>query len=177
MKLETAEALALKLMRKHGLIAKGWTFKFDNAQSRLGNTNFTKMHISLSKYMVGAATAAFVEQVILHEIAHALLPVAAKHGHVWKSFAASLGYTGERTMPNPYKPKTTTARTPQRRKPQLGINSRYMTPDLPKGTILSLPNGLDVEIVKAARSRYHAKTATGQVWTVPFGYAKTLVKI
>lgn len=176
MKLEAAEKLALKLMKKHGLLTKGWTFKFDNATSRLGNTNFTQMHISISKYMVGAATAAFVEQVILHEIAHALLPVSAKHGHTWKAFAASLGYTGERTMPNPYKPKTM-ARKPQRRNPQLGINARVMTPDLPKGTILSLPNGLDVEIVKAARSRYHAKTSTGQVWTVSFGYAKTLVKV
>lgn len=177
MKLETAETLALKLMRKHGLLAKGWTFKFDNAQSRLGNTNFTRMHISISKYMTGAATAAFVEQVILHEIAHALLPVEAKHGHHWKSFAASLGYTGARTMPNPYKPKPTTARKPQRRSTAHLRIKPLTTPDLPNGTVLALPNGHEVKIFKAARTRYHAKTAEGQVWTVSFRYAKTLVKV
>lgn len=176
MKLETAEALALKLMKKHGLIAKGWTFEFDRATKRLGCTKFGKRAITISRFMTEAATASIVEQVILHEIAHALLPVRAKHGYDWKILAATIGYSGGRTMRNPYQEKQRKT-TPQARVPQLRINASQSYPDLPNGTVLTLPNGTDVTIVKPARSRYHTVDSKGNGWTIRYGYAKTLVKV
>lgn len=179
MKLETAETLALLLMKRHGLIAKGWTFEFDRATRRLGATHPAKKKITLSRLVTEAATASIVEQVMLHEIAHALLPAHVQHGHEWKTLAAKIGYTGKRTMANPYLDKlrktTPKGRTTQNRRPQVRVISQSY-PDLAHGTVLTLPNGKDVEIFKSARSRYHAKDSNGVVWTIPFGYAKRLVK-
>lgn len=175
MQLATAEALALKLMKKHGLLAKGWTFEFDRAERRLGCTKYGRKAITISRFMTGVATAALVEQVILHEIAHALLPVGVHHGHEWEALAAKIGYTGKRLMVNPYRPKAS-RKSPKARIPRLTVASQTY-PDLPNGTVLTLPNGTDVTIVKPARSRYHAVDSKGNGWTVRFGYAKTLVKV
>lgn len=102
MDLTEGEELALSLMEEHGLIEKGWTFRYDKATSRLGACHFHKMQISLSRLMVTYAEREDVEQTILHEIAHALLPPEVGHYKPWKVLAASIGYTGERTGRNPY---------------------------------------------------------------------------
>jgi hypothetical protein len=175
MKLETAEALALKLMKKHGLLSTGWTFAFDRAEKRLGCTKYAKKTITISRFMTEVATVALVEQVILHEIAHALLPAGIHHKHEWEILAAKIGYSGGRLMQNPYKPKPSPKASQSRAARPKVISQSY--PDLPNGTVLTLPNGTDVTIVKPARSRYHAVDSMGNGWTIRFGYAKTLMKI
>jgi len=100
--LKEGEELALSLMEEHGLLEKGWTFRFDKATSRLGACHYHKKEISLSRLMVLYAEREDVEQTMLHEIAHALLPPEVGHYKPWKVLAASIGYTGERTGRNPY---------------------------------------------------------------------------
>lgn len=102
MDLMTAQTKALEAMAQHGLTKSGWTFSFDRATSRLGQTNFTKKKITISKHFTSAATEEQFEQTLLHEIAHALLPPFAKHGPVWKQTARAIGYKGSRTSANPY---------------------------------------------------------------------------
>lgn len=96
MNLLDAKTLATNLMHKHGLITKGWTFKFDNAKRRFGQCHYTYKHISLSKTLVSLNDEARVKNTILHEIAHAL--VGSNHGHdrVWVACAKSIGCDGNR---------------------------------------------------------------------------------
>jgi 3-oxoacyl-(acyl-carrier-protein) synthase len=58
-------------MREHGLESH-WEFVFDSAKQRAGLCNYSDHKISLSKYIVEYHSIDQSEQVILHEIAHAL---------------------------------------------------------------------------------------------------------
>lgn len=99
MRKSEAQSLAMAEMRKHGLILAGWRFKFDNAKSRLGMTNYTYRTISLSAPLVAVNEEATILDTIRHEIAHAL--VGSTHGHdaVWRSMARSIGGLGVRVKP------------------------------------------------------------------------------
>lgn len=103
MDLITARAKAISEMKKHGLIKKGWTFEFDRAIRRLGQCNSEKKRIALSKHFTGAANEDEFEQALLHEIAHALLPVEAGHSWDWRLKAREIGYRGSRLAHNPYR--------------------------------------------------------------------------
>ena len=96
MKLEDAETLALSLIAEHGLIAKGWTFKFDRAKQRFGQCAPRTKTISLSAAIVELNAEHDVRDTIVHEISHAL--AGAGHGHDahWRKIAVSLGDDGER---------------------------------------------------------------------------------
>ena len=96
MKHAEAQDLALTLMEKHGLIAKGWGFKFDRAVRRFGLCSYRKKQISLSAPLVSVNNRAEVTETILHEIAHALAGHKAGHGPVWKAMAKSIGCDGNR---------------------------------------------------------------------------------
>lgn len=159
-------------MNQHGLIQKGWIFRFDNATSRLGATRHDQKKISISRHMASVATQEQVTQVILHEIAHALLPQGVGHGKQWKALAAQIGYTGQRTAYNPYKhPKKKVASRPKRRTAQIKPEASGVA----VGDRLKLPNGELAVVLKAARTRFHARSeATGRMWGVPFGEAAAL---
>lgn len=96
MTLEKAKQLAIKLMTKHGLIDKGWSFKFDKAKRRYGCCMHSRRTISLSSLLTQIRFEDRVKNTILHEIAHAL--VGAGHGHddVWRSKALEIGCNGQR---------------------------------------------------------------------------------
>lgn len=101
--MDTAKAAAMKLMKKHGLIRKGWTFEFDRAQYRLGQCDNNLKRITISKHFTGAANEDEFEQALLHEIAHALLPASVGHGWDWRLKAKEVGYRGSRLANNPYR--------------------------------------------------------------------------
>lgn len=107
MDLAAAETLAERLMTKHGL--EGWAFGFDRATTRLGRCAYGRRLITISRLFALAASAGQVEQALLHEIAHALLPTHNRwgrplgHGPEWKLLAAAIGYTGSRMSANPYR--------------------------------------------------------------------------
>ena len=87
--------LAKDKMREHGLSAN-WEFVFDSAKQRAGLCNYSDYKISLSKYIVEYHSIDQSEQVILHEIAHALAGKSAGHGPNWKKTAKSIGYRSEK---------------------------------------------------------------------------------
>jgi hypothetical protein len=100
MDLTAARTLAETLIEKH-ISHKGYTFEFDRAQKRLGACHYRTKTITMSPTFVQSADEHAVAQVALHEIAHVVAGSAAKHGPVWKSVAAGLGYEGKTTGHNP----------------------------------------------------------------------------
>lgn len=74
-----------------------WSFGFDHAKTRAGLCNYTKKHISVSRYLAARFDDDEIHQVLLHEVAHALAGPRAGHGAAWKVTARELGYVGKRT--------------------------------------------------------------------------------
>jgi predicted SprT family Zn-dependent metalloprotease len=87
--------LAKDKMQELGLDSS-WEFVFDSAKQRAGLCNYSDHKISLSKYIVEYHSIDQSEQVILHEIAHALAGKSAGHGPTWKNTAKSIGYKAEK---------------------------------------------------------------------------------
>ncbi|MBC9944316.1 SprT-like domain-containing protein [Leucobacter sp. cx-328] len=77
--------------------AAPWTFDFDRAKRRAGLCNFTDRRITVSRYLAEKYELEEVRQILLHEVAHALVGPDVGHGPQWRSTAASIGYTGGRT--------------------------------------------------------------------------------
>lgn len=96
-----AQTLALDLMAKHDIF--GWSFRWDRATARAGQTDHNKKVLSLSWKYVTLNDVADVRDTILHEIAHVLVPPIrvngrwVHHGPAWKRTARAIGCTGERT--------------------------------------------------------------------------------
>ena len=86
--------LANRLFQKHGLV--NYSFGFDRAVRRAGLCNYTQRRITLSKHFVANAEMDGIEQVLLHEIAHALAGQSAGHGKTWRAKATELGYRHEK---------------------------------------------------------------------------------
>ena len=83
------------LLLQHNL--SDWSFDFDHAKTRFGQCDHKRKHITLSRYLSAASSEDEVEQVILHEIAHALAGSKEGHGARWLTIARSIGYRGGRT--------------------------------------------------------------------------------
>jgi hypothetical protein len=77
-------------------LGTGWTFAFDRAVTRAGLCDHTRRRISVSAPLAARYSEAEVEQVLLHEVAHALAGAGAGHGPTWRTIARGLGYTGDR---------------------------------------------------------------------------------
>ena len=86
--------LAVSHFAKHGLV--NYSFGFDRAVRRAGQCDFRARRITLSKHLVATASLEDVEQVLLHEIAHALVGKDAGHSKVWRERARAIGYRFER---------------------------------------------------------------------------------
>jgi predicted SprT family Zn-dependent metalloprotease len=87
---------AITLFRENGL--EGWNFKLDRAIRRAGNCHFGRKCITLSRHMVEteSITMEQIDNILLHEVAHAI--VGYQHGHddVWRNKAMELGCDGAR---------------------------------------------------------------------------------
>ncbi|HZZ28446.1 MAG TPA: SprT-like domain-containing protein [Pirellulales bacterium] len=90
MQLADAEKLAHELMRQHSLLPR-WKFDFDRAVRRFGSCNERKRLITLSARLTELNSEYEVRDTILHEIAHALVGVRAKHGRKWRRMASIIG--------------------------------------------------------------------------------------
>lgn len=95
MELKEAERMARNLMTEHGVgrIA----FAFDGGKRRLGATHMLRVggnkiptKITLSRHYVALLPVDEVKDVILHEIAHALVP-NADHGPAFMSMCRKVG--------------------------------------------------------------------------------------
>ncbi|QKJ25579.1 SprT-like domain-containing protein [Aquiluna borgnonia] len=86
--------LADQLFQRHGLI--NYSFGFDRAVRRAGLCNYSKRRITISRHLVQVSEIHQIEQVLLHEIAHALCGQQAGHGPIWRAKATELGYLHQR---------------------------------------------------------------------------------
>lgn len=99
MTMANVPSFAVYLMKQHGLLQQGWTFRWDTTKRRAGCCRYGTKTISLSRYFVELNIDKMPEEIldcILHEIAHAL--VGPKHGHdwVWKGMCRLIGARPER---------------------------------------------------------------------------------
>lgn len=83
--------IAEKEMTKHGLLEKGWKFKFDSAKRRFGLCSYSRKVLSVSRFFIDLNSEEEVTNTIRHEVAHALAGNDAGHGPVWKSYAVMVG--------------------------------------------------------------------------------------
>ena len=82
------------LIRLH--LDSSWSFGFDHAKTRFGQCDHAKRRITVSRYLAARADDDEVHQVLLHEVAHAMVGVREGHGPVWRERARELGYVGGR---------------------------------------------------------------------------------
>jgi hypothetical protein len=165
-----AEGIAVGIMDDHELLDEGWTFGFDNAVKRLGFCSYERKRITVSKHFTSEATERQFTQVVLHEVAHALLPseradgTAIGHGPEWLGLARRIGYLGGRTAYNPYAAKNAPKRKPVRR--PAGLKT-YIKP----GDILWMPlgdTGISGELITRGRTRFHIRLDDGRTYNAPF---------
>lgn len=75
----------------------GWTFKWDRATKRMGQTNYTRRTLSLSLPLFSIPeNIAQVADTILHEIAHIIAGFDAGHGPAWRHTAVMVGAKPQR---------------------------------------------------------------------------------
>lgn len=86
-----AEQMIRALLEKHGMTARGWTWKFDNARRRMAGVDYARTQFTFSIPFIEANDEAELEDSIKHEIAHVLAGAAANHGRLWKLHALALG--------------------------------------------------------------------------------------
>jgi len=167
-------------MQQHKLDASGWTFAFDRAKSRLGLANFKTKTISISRYMAEAATEDDIRQIMLHEIAHALLPISEGHGERWKNKLRDIGGTGSRLSKNPYVDKELAARRAARRNKKVSernaaakaASEAGITVDI--GDVLKVRGKAMVTITRKARTRFYGIDQDGLEWGIPMSLAPSL---
>lgn len=97
MLLHEAGNLARQLMKENGL-GENWKFSWDRSKRRFGLCSYRGFGgiISLSEHLVILNDIVHVKNVILHEIAHALVGPRHHHDWTWKQKAVSIGCTGDR---------------------------------------------------------------------------------
>lgn len=86
--------LAVDLFQRHGIV--NYSFGFDRAIRRAGLCNYHERRITISRHFVESNQLEKIEQVILHEIAHAIAGQGAGHGVAWRQIAREIGYKFEK---------------------------------------------------------------------------------
>lgn len=79
---------AYYLLRQHGL--DDWRFEFHNRKTFMGTCFYRRKLIAYSIYFLHAPREEITD-MLLHEIAHALVGPGHGHGRVWRAKARELG--------------------------------------------------------------------------------------
>lgn len=88
---ESARRLCIRLMKKYGLVKKGWRFEWMKSKAFYGDCDCNTKIIRLSCHKPFIRRKDVVKDTILHEIAHALVPISHNHSKAWKKKAIELG--------------------------------------------------------------------------------------
>ena len=93
----TDESLRKMFAMCRALVPKlrGWKLSVQNFHKNAGITWYTTKRIQLARRMLHVFSTKQVIDTILHEIAHALLPISAGHGPAWARLHRSLGGSGD----------------------------------------------------------------------------------
>lgn len=77
-----------KLLRSHGI--NNWNVSFGKRKRALGLTKYSEKTIEYSNHWVPIMKIQAIDELIIHEVAHALTP-GAKHGMNWRMTCLILG--------------------------------------------------------------------------------------
>lgn len=88
--LTEASATIQSLPSSYTQSLKGWSLTTDQSKSAYGRTIYSKKLISLSVPLL-KVNPEHIEQVVLHEVAHALVGPGFGHSRIWKEVALTLG--------------------------------------------------------------------------------------
>jgi len=94
MDISEATSMARGAMNDHGL--GHWIFTLDRSKRRFGQSRPRSCTISMSEHLIRLNDRAAVLDVVLHEIAHALVGAGHGHDHVWKAKCREVGANPER---------------------------------------------------------------------------------
>lgn len=94
-KFDRVRALAESKLAEH-LDPRVWSFRWDNAKRRAGLCDYQDKAISISSYYAQVHSIDETLQVVLHEVAHAMVGHGEGHGKKWKDTAASIGYRADK---------------------------------------------------------------------------------
>jgi predicted SprT family Zn-dependent metalloprotease len=96
-KLYEIKKYALEQMEKWELIGQGWKFVWDTrAVRRYGQCRHRSKEIGITKKLANINTIEETKDVVLHEIAHALVGGGHGHDYVWKRMCRKVGARPER---------------------------------------------------------------------------------
>lgn len=95
--MERAAEIIREEMNKHGLIARGWTYRLGRACKEFGSCNEKRKLLTFSAPIAALNTEDDLREVACHEIAHAKAGQAAGHGRVWQAMALACGANPKRT--------------------------------------------------------------------------------
>jgi len=100
MDIQTAFSILQNEMDAHGLGARGWVAKLDDARKRFGVCRMGPREISLSRPLIHLNSEEEVRDTILHEIAHALAWIRHRencgHDARWKAICVEIGARPDR---------------------------------------------------------------------------------
>jgi hypothetical protein len=96
-----AHAYAYETMVQHGLVAEGWTLQWKHTMGRTaGETNYRSKVITLSEIAVTRWEWPLVTELVLHEIAHAMVGPGFGHGPKWAGQVRKLDGTALQHCPS-----------------------------------------------------------------------------
>jgi predicted SprT family Zn-dependent metalloprotease len=88
--------LGTNLIKEHGLYEKGWRFNLGNMKRLVGRCEYKTKQIKFSVHYLLKSSQREIRNVILHEIAHALVGPGHHHDYVWRRQARAIGCTAMR---------------------------------------------------------------------------------
>lgn len=80
-----------------------WKIRFTKSRVEAGSCDYKHRTLYFSTYYASRATEKEFEEVVLHEVAHAMTP-GKGHGKEWKDTARKLGCSGDETVESRQKP-------------------------------------------------------------------------